>query len=124
MEDDQSMLFQKIRNGEWEFKEEDWKNISQPAKDFVKGLLAVNPKERWSAEECLNSDWLKKESETLSLVCLDGSVRNIRQQRNRFKIIAKTIMWLGTSTRNTAEIGTQAQDSVTDDEILTPTSSL
>ena len=119
IENDQSVLFQKIRNGEWEFNENDWKEISQPAKDLVKGLLAVNPKERWSAKECLRSEWLKKESSTLSQVNLEGSVRHIREQRNRFKTIAKAIVWLGTSTRNTTEIVTQAQEAVPDDDTST-----
>jgi calcium-dependent protein kinase len=114
MEDDQSVLFQKIRNGDWEFNEEDWKDISQPAKNLVKGLLVVNPKERWSAKECLRSEWLKQEPETLSQVYLDGSVRHIREQRNRLQTIAKAIMWLGTSTKTTTEIVTQAQDVVLD----------
>lgn len=116
IEDDQSVLFQKIRNGQWEFKDEDWKGISPPAKDFVKSLLVVNPKERLTAKQCLDSDWLKEESEKLSLVSLHGSVRHIREQRSRFKTIAKTIIWLGTSTRHTTEIATQAQESVTDNE--------
>lgn len=120
MENDQSVLFQKIRNGDWKFNEKDWKDISQPAKDLVKGLLAVNPKERWSAKECLRSEWLKTESASLSQVYLEGSVRHIREQRNRFKTIAKAIMWLGTSTRNTAEILTQAQDAVPEDETSAP----
>lgn len=120
MESDQSVLFQKIRNGKWEFQDDDWKDISQPAKDLVKGLLAVNPKERWSAKECLRSEWLKKESTTLSQVYLDGSVRHIREQRNRFKTIAKAILWLSTSTRKTAEIATEAQEAVPKDDASTP----
>ncbi|GAX11735.1 hypothetical protein FisN_7Lh115 [Fistulifera solaris] len=113
-DNDQSVLFEKIRKGEWKFEEEDWNHISQPAKDFVKGLLVVNPKERWSAKECLRSEWLKQEPETLSQVYLDGSVRNIRDQRHRLQTIAKAIMWLGASTKTTAEIVTQAQDVVLD----------
>lgn len=116
MEDDQSALFQKIRNGEWEFNETDWKDISEPAKDMIRGLLMVNPMERWSARECLRCEWLKRDANQLSQVSLDGSARLIREKKNRLRTIAKAIMWIGKGPKATSDLATQAQDVITEEE--------
>ena len=47
----QKELFRKIVAGKYEFKEEDWEDVSDDAKDLVKKMLVLNPDERISAEE-------------------------------------------------------------------------
>ena len=98
MEDSQSVLFRKIRNGEWAFHESDWTHISQEAKDFISGLLVTNPKERWSIEECLRSAWLRCDAHQLSSISLNGSFRAIKMQKNRLRSVARAILWLGGSS--------------------------
>jgi serine/threonine protein kinase len=39
LDEDQSQLFLKIRTGEWSFSDEDWKHISEDAKELIRGLL-------------------------------------------------------------------------------------
>ena len=38
-----------------------WKRISEPAKDFVRGLLTVDPEKRLTAEAALDHPWVKAE---------------------------------------------------------------
>ncbi|KRX10284.1 Protein kinase-like domain [Pseudocohnilembus persalinus] len=52
-------LFNQILNLEVSFPDEDWKNISDLGKDFVKKLLVKNPAKRMTIEQALNHQWLK-----------------------------------------------------------------
>ena len=112
MDDDQSQLFQKIRNCEFEFDSADWKNISEDAKDFVKGLIVSNPKERWSCEECLRSKWIRQDPNTLSSIHLTDSSRHIKEKKSRLRSLAKAIMWRG--NKPIEEVKTLAQTDVSE----------
>lgn len=57
---DQATKFQKIRDGEFKFHPKRWAGVSEEAKDLVKGMLMVNPKDRWSIDDALQSAWLKE----------------------------------------------------------------
>jgi len=52
-------LYNKIMKAEYEFKSPDWDLVSDAAKNFVSGLLKVDPDERLSAPEALQHPWLK-----------------------------------------------------------------
>ena len=55
-------LFQKILSGKVEYNEEEWKDVSDDAKDFLSRLLLVNPKERMTAKEALEHPWILNHS--------------------------------------------------------------
>ncbi|XP_014669540.1 PREDICTED: MAP kinase-activated protein kinase 2-like [Priapulus caudatus] len=48
----------RIRTGQYDFPEQDWRNISKPAKDLIKGLLKTNPSERFTILEVMHSKWV------------------------------------------------------------------
>ena len=95
MEKEQTTLFKRIRNGDWKFDEKDWEPISQEAKDFIRGLLVTNPKERMTTEQCLASPWINQSVRRLSSVDLSESLRQIKLQKNRLRSVARAIMWVG-----------------------------
>jgi len=41
------------------FVEEDWKNISEDAKNLIRKMLTYKPEERISAKEALNDKWIQ-----------------------------------------------------------------
>jgi len=51
-------LFEQIMKAEYDFPHEYWHTISAEAKDFVRKLLVVDPKERMTADEALKHPWL------------------------------------------------------------------
>lgn len=108
LEDNQSALFEKIRTGTWEFIESDWRHISEDAKDLVRGLLVVDPKERWSIAECLRSSWINKDPDNLSSVDLSTSLGALRERRAHLRSLAKTVMFLGRDLKTVSEIPTHA----------------
>eukprot|EP00520_Triparma_pacifica_P003563 CAMPEP_0118651952 /NCGR_PEP_ID=MMETSP0785-20121206/11057_1 /TAXON_ID=91992 /ORGANISM="Bolidomonas pacifica, Strain CCMP 1866" /LENGTH=509 /DNA_ID=CAMNT_0006544433 /DNA_START=26 /DNA_END=1551 /DNA_ORIENTATION=+ len=54
-------VIDKIMRCNYSFSSERWKNISRPAKEFVRNLIEMDPKKRYSADQALESTWLKKE---------------------------------------------------------------
>lgn len=52
-------LFARIMTGTYDFNDPEWNTVSEGAKDFIKGMLVVNPENRKTIEECLNHEWLK-----------------------------------------------------------------
>ncbi|KAJ1379654.1 kinase-like domain-containing protein, partial [Ochromonadaceae sp. CCMP2298] len=64
--EDQAVLFQRIKAGEWEFHEEFWSPVSSEAKSLITGLLKVNPLERLTARQALAHPWLWTDEEKLA----------------------------------------------------------
>ena len=44
-------LFDLIKRGDYNFDETTWKNVSEEGKDFIKGLLVVDPDKRFTADQ-------------------------------------------------------------------------
>ena len=98
-DNNQSVLFQKIRVGEYEFHQEEWKGISEDAKDLIKKLLVVDPVQRLTAKQALESAWIKKDEKHLDTE-LTASLEAIKRSKRKFKNVAKTIiMTKGSSMR-------------------------
>jgi len=51
-------LFDKIVKCEYDFPDPEWTNISESAKDFIRHLLVKDPKDRFTAAQCLKHPWL------------------------------------------------------------------
>merc|ERR1719326_342248 len=52
-------VLSKVRLGNFSFNAADWKNVSDDAKELIRMLLKMNPKDRYSAEQALNHTWIK-----------------------------------------------------------------
>lgn len=61
----QRELFRLIKKGRYEFHRQYWSNISGEAKDLVSKLLVVNPSNRFTSSEALQSEWMNKTSRAL-----------------------------------------------------------
>ncbi|XP_051494894.1 calcium/calmodulin-dependent protein kinase type 1G [Apus apus] len=57
-EETESKLFEKIKEGYYEFESPFWDDISESAKDFIRHLLDKNPNTRFSCEEALRHPWI------------------------------------------------------------------
>src|SRR5271155_1438576 len=76
---------QAIMNGDYSFDPpEYWEDVSDKAKDFIKGCLTVDPKKRLTAKECVSHPWLsleepvKKEADLLPNVRSNFNARRYR----------------------------------------------
>jgi calcium-dependent protein kinase len=80
-------VLSKVRLGEYKFDAAEWKNISDDAKGLIRKLLKMNPKDRYTAEEALNHDWIKNKAPKAKDVSLSAAlVDNLRGFRSQNKL--------------------------------------
>ena len=54
----QTELFDMIETGQYEFLQPYWDDVTDLAKDLIKEILVVDPKQRYTASQILNHHWL------------------------------------------------------------------
>jgi calcium/calmodulin-dependent protein kinase I len=88
-------LFRKIRASDFVFHEAYFGKVSDSAKNVISSLLTVNRDLRWSARQCLDSDWFREPAENLSSTDLSGSLREIKRfkARRHWKAASVIINW-------------------------------
>jgi len=52
----------KVRLGNFSFNAADWKNVSEDAKNLIRNLLKMNPRDRYTAEQALNHIWVRNKA--------------------------------------------------------------
>jgi calcium-dependent protein kinase len=79
---DQEVL-QKVKHGHVTFSS-DWRHVSDDAKDLVRNLLRMSPKDRFTAEQALEHTWVKDRAQKPTGVALqDNFVDKLRAFRSR-----------------------------------------
>jgi len=82
-----SEVLVKVRLGNFSFNPADWKNISEDAKNLIRMLLKMSPRDRFSAEQALNHGWIKDKAPQAKNVSLQsGFVDNLRGFRSQNKL--------------------------------------
>jgi calcium-dependent protein kinase len=77
----------KVRLGNFSFNAADWRNVSEDAKHLIRLLLKMNPKDRYTAEQALNHEWIVKKAPQAKDVDLnDGFVDSLRSFRSQNKL--------------------------------------
>ena len=92
MEEQQEDMFRRVKLGDWNFDPEDWSQISDEAKDLIKGLICTNPDRRLTASQALGSKWINGVSdEYLSERSLTSTMRLVKDKNFRLKTVATAI---------------------------------
>merc|ERR1719429_537598 len=50
----------RIRSGQYEFPKPEWTNVSQDAKELIKGCLKTNPEERLTIDQVIQNKWVSQ----------------------------------------------------------------
>ena len=82
----QRELFREIRGGKYEFHDEYWAHVSKDAKDLVASLLETFPKKRLSANEALETKWMKESTVTMKSRALDLTLPALKKFTARDKV--------------------------------------
>lgn len=95
--ENQSLLFEKIRLGEYDstFRDAAWAGVSNEAKDVIRNLLVVDPLRRWTAKQALQSDWLRRsDDERIDKNDLTPNVEMMKRRKitNRFRSSVKAVL--------------------------------
>jgi hypothetical protein len=78
-------ILQKVVAGDFEFKEEDWKNRTPSAKQMVFQMLQTNPNTRLSAEEALECEWMGLDDGKVHVCDLSLLKERMRSLRDSIK---------------------------------------
>lgn len=84
----QELLFESIQEGRFNFPERDWSDVSDEAKDLIRGLLVKEAPKRLSAQAVLGHSWIKMaddgelcdDSSAGSADSIDGAVNSKRHR--------------------------------------------
>jgi len=80
-------VLSKVRLGNFSFNASDWKNVSEDAKNLIRMMLKMNPRDRYTAEQALNHEWIKNKAPKAANVSLQsGFVDNLRNFRSTNKL--------------------------------------
>ena len=72
-------IMDRIKEGKYDLTKYPWGVISEDAKDLIKGLLKINPKERYTAQQALNHKWFKNEKIKASQTCYNIKNRQLNK---------------------------------------------
>ena len=115
----QKELFRKIVAGKYEFKESEWVDVSEDAKDLVVRLLVLNPDKRINAEQALRHPWLKLSKDRLSKIGLTNTSQRLKTFSAKMKLRSAMIAvdWISSlkqiSSRNLLD-GSEASGNAKD----------
>jgi len=77
----------KVRLGNFSFNAADWKSVSEDAKNLIRMLLKMNPRDRYTAEQALNHVWVRDKAPKAANVSLQSSmVDNLKGFRSQNKL--------------------------------------
>jgi len=77
----------KVRLGNFSFNAADWKAVSEDAKNLIRMLLKMNPRDRYTGEQALNHVWVRNKAPKAQGVALDNAlVNNLRGFRGQNKL--------------------------------------
>jgi calcium-dependent protein kinase len=82
--DNEKEIMKSVMKGVFDFPEEEWSKVSEEARNLVSNMLKYNPKKRYSAKECLSSEWIKNNQEIKDDKKCQISLENLK----KFKVIS------------------------------------
>ncbi|GMH48234.1 hypothetical protein TrRE_jg1956 [Triparma retinervis] len=93
-EDNQNLLFKKIKRGDYEFHPEFWNDISPEAKDLIGRCITVDPKKRISCADAVSHPWMGRDKRILSGQDLAKNLQQFKRfnAKRKFKAGVKTVM--------------------------------
>lgn len=76
--DSAEVVMQQARRGNFSLSGDDWYYITDSAKDLIRGLMAYDPKDRYTADEALSHTWIRQHAP-------GSSWRDLKHARWRLK---------------------------------------
>jgi serine/threonine protein kinase len=93
-DEDRDKVFDRTRNGQYDFRPRFWSKVSMGAKDLVSQCLTIHPGKRVSATEALKHDWMDVEEEELNQHKLDVNKLKqfqLTQAKRKMKAAVNTV---------------------------------
>lgn len=93
-DENENGIFKLVAKGAYDITKEPWDKISASAKDLVKKLLVVNPKQRLTAQQALQHPWLREGGDAPDTVLDDTVLSRLKKfsGMNRLKKMALNVI--------------------------------
>lgn len=75
-----------VRKGQYDFPVEEWSGISKEAKDLVSNMLKFDPKNRFSAKDCLSHAWIKKYDQLSNSKISENALNKMKKFKVKYLI--------------------------------------
>ncbi|GMI44563.1 hypothetical protein TrCOL_g2357 [Triparma columacea] len=100
-DDNQAVLYRKIKEGNFDFHPEYWDPVSEEAKNLIKSMLTVSIEDRMTAKDALNDPWINMSDSKLEAHDLNGTLDEIKKfnARKKLKGTIKAVMAMGKMKR-------------------------
>jgi serine/threonine protein kinase len=60
----------RIRTGQYDFPDPEWKNVAQDAKELIRGMLCIDPTQRLTIEQVMRNKWIAVRIQWFFKLCL------------------------------------------------------
>jgi len=81
------LLFEQIMKADYDFPEDYWSDVSKEAKDFIRRLLVVDPKQRMTGKDALKHPWLTGNAPSTVLQKLHDKLKNYAITRKENSVV-------------------------------------
>jgi len=81
----QKELFNIIQSGKFHFNHDEFKSVSNEAKNLIKKMLVIDPKYRPSIEDIIEDDWFKTILPTLTCSLDKSTINSLKAFKNNSK---------------------------------------
>jgi len=81
---DEDEMLDLIEAGDWTWKGSNWANVGDSAKKLIMGMMCPDATKRFSAQECLDSDWITGHCPDEELGAIQNTIKQY-QARKKFK---------------------------------------
>lgn len=118
-------IYNKIEKMEYSFPEEQWKDISNEAKDLIKHMLCA-PNERYTANQVLQHDWIINCAPNSKNALLNLNVQSFAQYQKTYKLKKAVLTFIASRLKDSdikslievfEEIDTNKNGTITLDEM-------
>lgn len=91
-DEDENKVFDRTRNGSYDFRPQFWRHISSGAKDLVTKCLTVNQNKRYSATRCLEHEWMMERDDELETHSVDvDKLKHAVEGKRKMKAAINTV---------------------------------
>ena len=80
--------------GDYQFHPEYWGNVSEDAKDLIRGMLCLDTRKRLTVDQALAHPWCKAAAEELAARNLETNLKELRRYQNtrKFKAAVRAVV--------------------------------
>lgn len=107
---DEKAILDQVKNTPLQIEKRDWPNLSPEAIDLMQSLLVVSPKDRITAKDALNHQWIKTYRERTDCLDLKASLSDLKTFTCSSKLKNAVHMFLATQAIANEELKVLKQD--------------